>query len=94
MSVDWYEIDISGAVDSITEQQIIDQCFETGAPNICALINRDSGGTAVGIGAPFLNLSTSFAEGVDFEVAYNTEVNFFDSNAENLSVRLLAGSAT
>jgi len=91
MSVDWYEIDISGAVDSITEQQVIDQCFETGAPNLCSLINRDNNGVIVGVGAPFLNLSTSYAEGIDFELAYNREVNLFDSQTEDLSLRLLAG---
>jgi iron complex outermembrane receptor protein len=89
MSIDWYEIDISGAVDSITEQQIVDQCFNTGA--FCELINRDSNGVAVGVGAPFLNLSTSYAEGIDFEVAYNLEPNLFDNEVENLSLRLLGG---
>jgi iron complex outermembrane recepter protein len=91
MSVDWYEIDISGAVDSITEQQIVDQCFETGAPDLCALITRDTNNVPVGVGAPFLNLSTSYASGIDFEVAYIRELNLFDNHAENLSFRVLAG---
>jgi outer membrane receptor protein involved in Fe transport len=91
MSLDWYEIDISGAVDSITEQQIVDQCFDSGAPEICALINRDTNNVIVGVGAPFLNLSTSFAEGIDFELAYNREINLFDSQSENLSFRVLGG---
>jgi iron complex outermembrane receptor protein len=90
-SLDWYEIDISGAVDSITEQQIVDQCFETGAPDLCALINRDSNNIPVGVGAPFLNLSTSFAKGIDFELTYNREINLFDSKSENLSFRVLGG---
>ena len=91
MSVDWYEIDISGAVDSITEQQIVDQCFETGAPEICALINRDPNNVIVGVGAPFLNLSTSYAKGIDFEVAYIRELNLFKSRPESLSIRMLGG---
>jgi hypothetical protein len=91
MSLDWYEIDISGAVDSITEQQVVDQCFETGAADLCSLINRDSNNVIVGVGAPFLNLSTSFAEGIDFELAYNRELNLFDSKQENLTFRVLGG---
>jgi outer membrane receptor protein involved in Fe transport len=91
MSLDWYEIDISGAVDSITEQQIVDQCYETSAPEICALINRDTNNVIVGVGAPFLNLSTSFAEGIDAEVAYFREIDLFDGKAETLSFRLLGG---
>jgi outer membrane receptor protein involved in Fe transport len=93
MSIDWYEIDISGAVDSITEQQIMDQCgaLQDGPPEICALINRDSNNIPVGVGAPFLNLSTSYASGIDLEVAYIREVDLFDSQQENLSFRVLAG---
>jgi outer membrane receptor for ferrienterochelin and colicin len=93
MSLDWYEIDIGGAVDSITEQQIVDQCgaAQNGPPDICALILRDANNVPVRVGAPFLNLSTSYAKGVDFEVAYNRDVNLFDSHAETLSFRVLAG---
>jgi iron complex outermembrane recepter protein len=92
-SVDWYEIDISGAVDSITEQQIIDQCGanQDGPPELCALITRDTNNIPVAVGAPFLNLSTSFAKGIDFELAYNREINLFDSRTENLSFRVLGG---
>jgi hypothetical protein len=89
MSVDWYEIDISGAVDSITEQQIVDQCVDTGA--FCDLIHRDINNVPVSVGAPFLNLSTSYAEGIDYEIAYSLEPNLFDSAAESLSLRFLAG---
>ena len=93
MSVDWYEIDISGAVDSITEQQIVNQCgaAQNGPPDICALIIRDTNNIPVRVDAPFLNLSKSYAKGIDFEVAYNREVNLFKSKPENLSFRLLAG---
>lgn len=93
MSVDWYEIDISGAVDSITEQQIVDQCgpAQNGPPDICALITRDNNNVPVAVAAPFLNLSTSYAKGIDYEVAYDREVNLFASQPENLTFRVLAG---
>lgn len=89
LSTDWYEIDISGAVDSITEQQVVDQCFESGA--LCDLVNRDSNNVIVGVGAPFLNLSRSFAEGIDYEVRYDMEPDFFDREFETLSIRGLFG---
>jgi len=91
MSLDWYEIDISGAVDSITEQQIVDTCFATGASDICALINRDTNNVIVGVGAPFLNLSTSYAKGIDLELAWVRELNLFDNKAESISLRVLGG---
>ena len=45
----------------------------------------------MGEGAPFPNLSTSYAKGIDFEVAYNLVLNLFDNEVENLSLRLLGG---
>jgi outer membrane receptor protein involved in Fe transport len=39
----------------------------------------------------FFNQDQAIVEGMDFEVAYRTEVNFFDNQQENLSVRVLAG---
>ena len=36
-------------------------------------------------------MSTSFAEGVDFELDYTRELNLFDNRPERLSFRVLAG---
>jgi hypothetical protein len=92
MSTDWWEVDISGAIDSITEQQIIDNCFDSGGTGgTCPFLHRGTDGNLASVDAPFLNLSQSYAEGIDFEVAYNYEPNFFDSQQETLSLRLLAG---
>jgi hypothetical protein len=92
MSMDWWEVDISGAIDSITEQQIIDNCFDSGGSGgTCSYLHRASDGRLASVDAPFLNLSQSYAEGVDFEMAYNLEPNFFDSQQETLSLRLLSG---
>jgi outer membrane receptor protein involved in Fe transport len=92
MTTDWWEVDISGAIDSITEQQIIDNCFDSGgSSSVCAFLHRGTDGVLASVDAPFLNLSQSYAEGVDFEMAYSYEPNFFDSQNESLSLRLLAG---
>ena len=93
MSADWWEVDISGAVDSVTEQQIVDQCFDSGGTaSVCSFIRRNELGTIGSVAAPFLNLSTSYAEGIDYEMSYNYEPNFFGSQVESLSIRLLAGN--
>ena len=92
MSVDYWEVDISGAIDSLSEQDILDACFNSGgSSSLCPLILRDTAGQVASVNAPFLNLASAYAEGVDFEMAYNYEPNFFDSQAETLSLRLLAG---
>ena len=40
----------------------------------------------------FFNQSQSIVEGLDFEVAYRMEPNFFDSQFESFSIRALAGT--
>lgn len=89
LSTDWYEVDISDSVGSISEQNIVDQCFTVGA--FCDNLFRDANGVLARVGAPFLNLDKSRVEGVDMEIAYRTETNFFNSESESLSVRMLAG---
>jgi hypothetical protein len=92
MSTDWWEVDISGAIDSLSEQQILDQCFDSGgASDVCQFIHRDTAGDVASVDAPYLNLATSYAKGLDFEVSYRYEPDFFANQQETLSVRLLAG---
>ena len=38
LSLDWYEIDLSGAVAPWGAQRIVDDCFATGAASACDLI--------------------------------------------------------
>lgn len=89
ISTDWYEVDISDSIGSISEQNIIDQCFKNGA--FCDNLVRDNNGVLARVGAPFLNLDLSRVEGVDVEVSYRTELDLFDGEAESLSIRALAG---
>jgi outer membrane receptor for ferrienterochelin and colicin len=89
ISADWYEVDIADSIASISEQNIVDQCFETGA--FCQNLIRDVNGVLAKVEAPFLNLDQSRVEGVDLEMSYRMEPNFFANESETLSVRLLAG---
>src|SRR5690606_5650564 len=89
LSTDWYEIEITDAVDSITEQQVIDQCFDIGA--LCDNLIRDNTGTLVAVHAPFMNLAASRAEGIDMELVYRMEPDFVDGEFESLSLRALFG---
>ena len=89
MSADWYEVDLKDAVDSISAQQVVDQCFETGA--LCGNLTRDATGTLVAVAAPFLNLAEARAEGMDLEFAYSIEPDIFDAQFESFNVRALFG---
>lgn len=89
ISTDWYEVDISDSVGSISEQNIVDQCFATGA--FCENLIRDNNGVLARVAAPFLNLDLSRVEGVDLEMSWRMEPDFFAGESESLTVRALAG---
>lgn len=68
-SVDYYEIDISGAISSVDAQTAIDQCSE-GNTAFCALITRDAGGVITSVALSPVNFASQTARGLDFEASY------------------------
>lgn len=91
ISADWYEIDIADSIVQIGLQEIVDRC-EAGDPTQCANIQRDPVSSQVSrIIQKQFNLAKDFIEGYDFEVQYNMEPNFFDSEFETFTVRVLGG---
>lgn len=99
VAVDWYEINLEGAVAPYGAQRIVDDCFATGAASACDLIQRVPNVDDDGFGYTPIsrilnqNVNADFAQtrGVDFEVIYNTDVDFFSNEAETLSLRALFG---
>ena len=99
VSLDWYEVNLYGAVAPYGAQRIVDDCFATNNPGVCALIQRVPNVSDNGFGyTPIsrilnqnVNADTAQTRGVDLEVLYNTEVNFFGSDFESLSLRALFG---
>ncbi|HHX82001.1 MAG TPA: TonB-dependent receptor, partial [Pseudomonadaceae bacterium] len=99
VAVDWYEINLEGAVAPYGAQRIVDDCFATGAASACDLIQRVPNVDDDGFGYTPIsrilnqNVNADFAQtrGVDFEVIYNTDVDFFSDEAEALSLRALFG---
>lgn len=91
LSTDWYEVDIADAISQIGQQDVVDRCY-AGVQEQCANIERnpDTGGITR-VFRRFFNQDQAIVEGIDFEVAYNREVNFFDSDFESVSLRLLGG---
>jgi len=73
VSVDWYDIDISDAINSISSQDIVDRCF-AGAQNFCDLITFNGDGTLKDVTNRLLNLGSLRVKGVDFETRYSMPV--------------------
>jgi len=90
-SMDWYEIDLGGAVGQLGAQRIVDDCYG-GDQSLCALVTRDPITQAVtNVRNVYLNVSKAKVRGIDYEMLWNKEVDWFSNQNESLSVRLLAG---
>jgi outer membrane receptor protein involved in Fe transport len=89
LSTDWYQVEIHDAVDTISAQALVDQCFDVGA--LCENISYNSAGDISAILNPYLNLSKATVEGVDLEIGYRFEPDFFSNELESFSLRAIAG---
>jgi len=74
--VDWYDINIKGAVEVIGAQAIMDTCIVTGDPVFCDRIHRDSNGTLWETPQGFVddtnaNIGERTARGIDVSANYS-----------------------
>jgi outer membrane receptor protein involved in Fe transport len=93
-SIDYFNIEIAGAIGTVAAQDIVDFCFE-GQQQYCAAITR---GTSPG-GAPIIsrisispfNLAVKENRGMDFDVSYRFAMSdIVESWSGNLALRALA----
>jgi outer membrane receptor protein involved in Fe transport len=73
LSLDYYEIDLDGAIGSVVAQNIVDRCFE-GSTDYCAAITRGTAPDGAAViteirQSPF-NYATQKARGFDLEASY------------------------
>ena len=90
ISIDYYSIDLDGAIAGIGSQVILDECINNGTQNLCNLINRGAGGT-LWIGTDNIvntNINTGFEErgGIDLNVNYVLELG----DAGSLDIKAVA----
>jgi iron complex outermembrane recepter protein len=92
VSVDWYQIDVSGAVGQLGPQRIVDGCFFDNTPQLCELVFRNaSTGIIDRVMNQRLNIASAKTSGVDLEMQYRFETNFFQGQQESWNIRALAG---
>ncbi len=92
LSVDFYDVSIKDAVARLTAQRIINECYTTQSPTLCALITRDPvTGTVSQTLDVFLNVAAARTRGVDFEMTIRKEVDIFANANETFSLRWLTG---
>lgn len=92
MSVDWLRVKLENAIETLTTQQIIDQCYVQGDEDQCSRITRaidpvSGEDRIIFINQQRQNLGRANYEGVDFEFAWSKGISLLGGN-ERLSARL------
>lgn len=73
VSVDYWDVDIEGAIGNLGIQRIVDDCF-SGAANVCGLVTRDPVTQRLAqVRNITQNISAAAGRGVDVEVGYRWE---------------------
>ena len=92
LAVDWYDIELSSAVARLGSQRLADDCFQSGNADICALVQRNPATNRVDrVIDRYFNVGGARTSGVDFELHYETELDFIDSVHEALELRGFIG---
>jgi iron complex outermembrane receptor protein len=88
MSLDWWEVDIDGAIGLLGEQAVINLC-EAGSASSCELVTRNpDDNRIILVGNIYVNVDRSIARGVDFEMDYIRSVDWIGSNEQTFGGRL------
>jgi len=74
VTVDYYQINISKAISTLTAQQELNFCAN-GSAQQCAFITRNPNGTLSRVALPFFNAAARQTKGIDFEVDYSTPLS-------------------
>lgn len=76
-SVDYWKVSLSGAIGSVTSQDIIDQCYLGRHPEFCPQITRVGGaanGAILQVNRQYFNIAKQDISGLDVETSYRFEV--------------------
>jgi iron complex outermembrane recepter protein len=91
-SIDWYDIDLAGAIGQLGVQRIVNECNLDPANSLCQYVFRDPGTRAVtAVRNPWLNINNARVRGLDYELLWNRDLDLLGSESESLTVRFLAG---
>ena len=87
-SVDYWKVDITGAIGLLGFQRIVDDCAASPSASVCDLITRDAGtGRLSQVRNITQNIAAAAGKGLDVEVGYRTPLSLLGGD-ENLSLRL------
>lgn len=89
-SVDYYRINIKGAIATLNGQQIVDQCFN-GVTVFCSSVTRNAANQITSVTVQPLNFASQKAKGLDFEASYRRDLETVAPFLSgNLTIHVLA----
>jgi len=81
LTLDYYDIEVDDAISSVSNQFVVDQCYQEGRADFCALVDRRpaaaapaSAGSVQLITSGLVNSGGRFSEGIDLTAAYVMDV--------------------
>ncbi|GLS26251.1 TonB-dependent receptor [Marinibactrum halimedae] len=79
LTLDYFEIEVTDAIDALTPQFILEQCLSSGAPEYCSLVNRDPGNGSLWTGTGSVtavdqNIGMFRTEGIDVAINFDLEL--------------------
>ena len=94
-SVDHYSVIVKDNINQTTAANVVNGCYVDNDVDLCNFITRGGPPSTQDptinyislVGVPYYNQNSVTAEGVDVEILYNTNVNWFGGS--NINVRLL-----
>ncbi len=88
-SLDWYDIEVNGAIGQLSAQDIVNQCGLAQTGPTCSFIQRDPASNQIRfITAQYININKVKVSGVDLELGYTHPVTLFGGDNESLAARL------
>jgi iron complex outermembrane receptor protein len=94
-SIDWYDIDLTGAVGQLGSQAIVDECWNFPTSSACDLMKREStDGRITIIENVFININAARANGIDLETQYRRDIGQGTLGWRFIATRLNENSIT
>jgi len=96
LAVDWYDVNITDNINQITAAQVVQDCQINNNQYLCSLITRGGAQSIENpalnyislVGVPYYNQAAVEAKGIDYEVNYRKDVDWF-GGGELIGVRFL-----
>jgi iron complex outermembrane recepter protein len=88
-SVDYWDVDIAGAIGLLGFQRIVDDCFDAPGSAICSLVTRDpTTNRLLQVRNITQNIAAAAGRGFDVEASYRTALDLLGGDGESLSARV------